>query len=268
MGALRRWSLVALSLCACALVTDLSDLSDGGHDSSVDGAAADVAADASGDALEDTARTDGCVPLGIVQSTYTSQFTPQTTTVVTALPDPVTQGDYVVVGLNYEGACGYVSSVTDTFGNGYQRLGQFDSLSAALVLEAWGVANVSSGDGGIDTLTATFDSTCYLRDIKAVELRGVDRTLVPPVPIASSKGTGGAPEASITTAGSALLFAHTGDQNGAVGPGAGWLPIFIDGWQTLAEYEIVPSAGAYPIAYVPSDSGAWAIQAVALPACQ
>ena len=252
--------LAALALSGCSLLTDLTELSDVGRDAAAD-AAIDVA---------DASPVDpdgGCAPLRVVQSTYTSQVAPQTTTMVTTLTSPLTRGNYVVLGLNYEGACGYVSAVTDTAGNGYTRLGQFDTLSAALVLETWGAPDVSSGDGGIDTITATLTSACYLRDIKAVELQGVDNALQAP-PTVRAKGTGGSPDASISTSGAAIVFAHTGDENGAVGPGAGWLPIFLDGRQSLAEYEIVAEAGTYPVSFIPGAGEAWAIEAVALRGCR
>ena len=263
---MRRLSLVVVAFCgACALFTDLSGLSgtgDGGVDSGGPDAPLDVAADVSSDAGADA---DGCA-LGVVQSVSTSEVAPQVTTVSATFQQPSNDGDYVVVGLNYEGACGAVSSVTDTMGDTYALLATYDSSSAALVLDTWG-AHVTSADGGLDTITAAFSSACYLRDIKAVELRGVDGALAAPVPSTSAKGTGGAPNASLAVGAPSLLFAHTGDDVAAAGPGAGWTSIFVDGWNTLAEYEVTASPGTYGVTYVPDAGEHWAILAVALRGC-
>ncbi len=267
----RLWLAVVGSCAACALFTDVSGLSgagdggDAGDAAPQDSGGIDAQSDAPDAAVDAPADAPACAPLGLVQSASTAEFSPQVTTVSTTFQQPTSDGDYVVVGLNYEGACGAVAAVTDTMGNSYGLLASYDSVSGALVLDTWG-AHVTGGDGGLDTITAQLTSACDLRNVKAVELRGVDPAFVGPAPSASAKGTGGAPDASLVTSGPSLLFAHTGDQNQALAPGAGWTKVFIDGWATLAEYEIV-EAGTYPVAFEPDPSEQWAILAVAVRGC-
>ncbi|HEY1955279.1 MAG TPA: hypothetical protein VGH28_06695 [Polyangiaceae bacterium] len=267
---MRRILFALVASCgACALVTDLSTLSgDGGADAAdatVDAPFADSAPDAAAvDAASDAAN-DACSSVAFVQAIANGEFSPQVTTVAATFPAPSVAGDYVVVGLNYEGACGAVANVTDSLGDTYRLLGSFDSSSSALVLETWG-AHVTGA--GSDTMTAQLTSACDLRNIKAVELRGIDSALLPPVPSASQKGAGGAPTTSIATNGPALLFAHTGDSIAAIAPGASWTKALIDDWVTLGEYELVDEAGTYPVSFVPEAGEDWAILAVALPACQ
>jgi hypothetical protein len=183
------------------------------------------------------------------------------------LPAAVYQGDYLIVGTNYDpGDCGSVLAVNDTSGNTYTKLIPAAANGGALALETWGAANVARAIQ--NQVTVTYAGACQSQNVKVVEYTGIATTSAVDNVVSAIGGPGDAsPFPTFSTSGPALLFAHTADSTECLSPGMAWNQIVIDGWSTLAEQQIVLEAGTFVADEMPRDDDAWVIQAVALRAC-
>jgi|HubBroStandDraft_1064217.scaffolds.fasta_scaffold45503_2 hypothetical protein len=243
-----------------------SDASADVQDGSPDVRDAD-ASDAPRDVIE-ASLNSGCDGGGVslAQSTYTSTRTDLSNSVVTP-PLPLSAGDYVLVGVNYDGApdggCGRVQMITDSLSDTYARLIAPDTHGAALTLETWGARAIASGPS--NQATVVFAQACTSKNVKVVEYSGVG----PSSSFTTASGHGGgdggrAPSLTLTTIAPGLAFAHTADSRKATGAGAGWSEILYDLWDTLAEDRDVGSAGKVNVTYEAESDDVWVIQAVGL----
>jgi hypothetical protein len=248
---------IAIGLIHCGESTS-DTANDGGFEASA--ADANVSDAGSGDASVDAF----CAPLARVQSAFGSDDAGGSDSFTVALPNATQAHDFIVVGVDYFD-CAAITSVTDTAGNAYESLVSVSGNAHAGDLETWGASNILAVAN--DAITVHFTTACNARDVKVAEYSGID-TVAPVVQTADLFGEGGAPDASLTTDGRTVLFAHTADSEMCVGPGNGFVAFITDGWSTIAEDRVVTSAGAFSVGDQPAAGERWGIQAVALRGCR
>jgi hypothetical protein len=293
--ALALGTLLVACASACSLLVDENGLVgsalDAGDAQTVDSADSSVVADASTaadtgarDASSDAPTTDAtdaaddagfvdaadaqvpCYAPARVRFAHVVNAADGGTTVAVMMAGASLQGDYIVVGVNYDpSSCIQIASVTDSAGNVYKSLIPAAANGGALALETWGAGNVAASVQNV--VTVTFVGPCAQQNVKIAEYQGVDRSS----PVAATTSMIGAPadpgDAAVATSGPAILFAHTADSSQTQGPGPGWTQIIIDEWATLAEETAAPEGGTIGVSEMPANDDAWVIQAVALRTC-
>jgi hypothetical protein len=256
-----RTSTVAVALAAlhCGSTT-IDAQSDGRSDASTDADAAITTDSGAADASLDAAP---CATAARVQFAFGSDDAGAADSISVTLPNATRAGDFIVVGIDYFD-CASITAITDTAGNTYKSLASVSGNGQAGDLETWGATSLAPTTN--DAVTVHFTTACNSRNVKVVEYAGVD-SLAPVVETATQFGEGGAPDASLTTAATAIVFGHTADSEMSLGPGSGFTQIFIDDWSTIAEEKFV-GAGSYRVSEQTASGEHWGIQAVALRACK
>jgi hypothetical protein len=229
----------------------------------------DAGAPADGGFPADGGSDAGCGFVARVQSVGAVVPNAGSNTLALNLPSAEAEGDYVVVGINYDPtACVSVSQVSDTSGNPYQQVIPPSLAMGTALLEIWGAADVAAAQPGANTVSVTFSASCFDagQDVKIIEYAGIARTGSVDT-TASSTGSSTSPSTLLNTNRPAVLVAISADQDEATDAGPGWNLVLLDQWGTLAEDQLAPVPGAYSVTYMNSGLENWVLEAVALTTC-